>query len=81
MMARLDQDEARRLQAITEEFESRRAPVGDVAGVISSIPAPVAKALLALGWQVDDEGAWISPHDERVVPWRQAFEQEVARAR
>ena len=77
---RLDRDAAQQLRALAEELENRRSEVGDVAGVIAAIPAPVARALLRLGWQVDDHGAWISPRDQRVVPWLEALDQEVARA-
>jgi hypothetical protein len=80
MTERLDRDEARRLSALTQDFEARRSTVEEVAGVIAAIPAPVAQALLALGWRVDDAGAWVSPRDDRVLPWREALEQEVARA-
>ena len=81
MTDRLHRDEARRLRRLTQEFEDRRSTAGDVAGVISAIPAPVAQALLALGWRVDDTGSWMSPRDERVLAWREALDEEVARAR
>jgi len=78
---RLDREEADRLQRIADEFEQRRSAVGDVpAGVIAAIPAPVAQALLQLGWSVNDAGAWISK-DGSVLPWAEALERENARSR
>ena len=77
---RLGRSEARRLRAIAAEFEDRRSAAGDVAGVISAIPAPIARALLGLGWRVDDAGAWISPRDAQRLAWRQALQAEFDRA-
>lgn len=81
MTGRLDREEAGRLAAVTAEFEARRAAAGDTPdGVIAAMPAPVARALLELGWRVDDHGAWVSPRDGAVLSWTAAIEQEIARS-
>lgn len=79
-MTPLHPDRAAELRAAVDDFDARRAAAGDLPGLIAAIPAEVAQCLLGSGWVVDDAGAWVSPHDGRPLPWREAIEDELGRA-